>query len=101
MGATDLAPGRAIVSSQGPHRGKYLCQGLRQKEAYISFLLSTKSWETFYLARARCYLPLSVLGLVTKRGSFDFQVDSAADRGKSKGGGKMNEEISSDSESER
>lgn len=53
------------------------------------------------MARARCYLPLSVLGLVTKRGSFDFQVDSAADRGKSKGGGKMNEEISSDSESER
>lgn len=30
-----------------------------------------------------------------------FQADSAGDRKKSKGGGKMNEEISSDSESER
>lgn len=79
----------------------YLPQGLHQKGASISFLPSTKSWETFCLVRARCHLPFLVLGLLTKKGSFYFQVDSAADRGKSKGGGKMNEEISSDSESER
>lgn len=35
------------------------------------------------------------------KGLFNFQTDSAGDRGKSKGGGRMNEEISSDSESER
>lgn len=38
---------------------------------------------------------------LTKKGSYNSQADSAGDRGKSKGGGKMNEEISSDSESER
>lgn len=32
---------------------------------------------------------------------FISQADSAGEKGKSKGGGKMNEEISSDSESER
>ncbi|XP_014385209.1 PREDICTED: U3 small nucleolar RNA-interacting protein 2, partial [Myotis brandtii] len=35
-----------------------------------------------------------------QEGSYNSQADSARDRGKSKGGGRMNEEISSDSESE-
>lgn len=79
----------------------YLLQGLFQKGASISFLPPTKSWKTVCLARSRCQVPFSVPGLLTKKGSLYFQVDSAASRGKSKGGGKMNEEISSDSESER
>lgn len=53
------------------------------------------------LGQGQQALPFSVPGLLTKKGSCHFQVDPAGDRGKSKGGGKMNEEISSDSESER
>ena len=40
-------------------------------------------------------------GPLTKNVLYNSQGDSFGDKGKSKGGGKMNEEISSDSESER
>lgn len=41
------------------------------------------------------------MGPLTKNVFYNSQGDSFGDKGKSKGGGKMNEEISSDSESER
>lgn len=57
--------------------------------------------ESLLLGQGQEPLPFSVRRLLTEEGSYYFQVDSAGDRGKAKNGGKMNEEISSDSESER